>query len=242
MISLIMCSRKKDNPQSDLPAFMASLLKRTQNPNGVELLIKFDEDDCEFPTVPVISPIVIKATTSARRRGYADLHLGYRDLRPLVNPRSSIVMAVADDFICAVDGWDTILERASEGRDYFVLEGHNSPGLALNAPDVAEIDIAPAWSKKLLDSCDWDFFTYATDGWTHYLQHYLMADHGLKISIPVPRSFHRNTNPAIDGPSGPRWNKERREMLDAFQNTSGFSQLKLQASVVAAQIGIFITV
>ena len=171
MISLLVCSRVEDNANSQLPELLASLAYTTSNYDNFELLIKFDDDDAKAEEL--ISsfdqyPFQIKHRIDERSRGYVDLHLFYNRLLPMMDPKTEIIGAIADDFVFTVRGWDEIIlgKRGIFEDDIFIIHGRFHPpydradheghpfNLGFNIDELEDlkiIDEAPMWSRKLID-------------------------------------------------------------------------------------------
>jgi hypothetical protein len=209
VISFIMCHRKHGNTNSDIPRFLQSLESAVDDPSNVEILIKMDDDDME--AVVPFSSITIKSVRTPRRRGYADLHLGYKDLMGMVDSRARFISAVADDFVCVRRGFDK--EILAINREFCIIEGCKSHSFCSNDEFV---DPNPFWSRALLDICAWDFGTFATDMWSHRIQSEV---DGLSVFLGN-KVFERVVDLSIDGRGGSRWNNERAEMIATVRGDS----------------------
>ena len=217
MISLIICHRNIGNTNSNLNRLVSSLISKTSNFSNVEILIKSDDDDCV--SIPE-SPITSKHIITPRRRGYADLHLGYQDLRQLVNENTIFVGAIADDFECVLQDWDKAILNSKDG---FVLEAnqHYFPVENLSS---SPVDPCPFWERAVLDVCDWDWGCFATDMWTYLILNRLP---GL-ARFSGDKMFNRHVDLNIDWVNGSRWHNERKEMLDIVQSREYQSKIEEQ--------------
>jgi hypothetical protein len=179
MISIIVTSRVLGNVNHNIKELVRSLAEHSQQPEEVELLVKFDNDDDAAYEVnaSLLSrtlPFRIKTCCGDRGRGYIDIHHGYNQLLSMVNPRCQIVIAMADDFTVERD-WDAALRSAATGGgDYFIIHHRPHPlpkrrflkyrsetwepkfNLETNmfhGENLYIVDEAPAWSFKLLSAC-----------------------------------------------------------------------------------------
>lgn len=221
MISLIVCHRPNSN--SNLDRLFKSLEKMTSDINNIEVCIKTDEP-IDFPR----TTLAIKNVITDGRRGYADLHLGYQDLRSVV--AGDIVTAVSDDFECIAQDWDVAIEQAAKQfpDGIFVIFGdkYDKP-FPIDDLSYAQVDPNPLWSKKLLDLCNWDFGCFATDMWSYLLCHFALAE-GFDFSSRSRKIFHRHVDMMIDSSSGARWYQERKEMIDLVSSQSYQDKIKEQ--------------
>ena len=225
MISLIVNSRKKGNPNSNLRGLLDSLRDRG-DPSRLEVLIKFDEDD-EIPGYIGNYPFKVKALVEPRYRGYTDIHIGYGDLAGMIDDRTTIVGAVGDDFFCINDDWmdlvfnakgDIIHTRPHPRMTY--PAGIYPPNFKTDTPfdvsfdidqmdELYVVDENPFWSRKLLDLCDYNFLISFSDAWTLALEKVLWDEYQVNKTSFIPKIFHRETYVG-DKIADPQWAGDRK--------------------------------
>src|SRR3984885_2425994 len=102
MISVLFCSRAKDNPASNLPRLLDSAVEfvHPDERDKIEFLIKFDDDDDTRPADSFFAkyPFSIRTFTWARGEGRHYLHHAQEYLFTQRDPRSRFLIMTADDF------------------------------------------------------------------------------------------------------------------------------------------------
>ena len=230
MISILVCSRISDNKNFGLPNLLESLKRSSTNYENFEVLVKFDSDDKKVDRVlPKLDtyPFKIKYLIEPRGRGYIDLHVSYNRLFSLVDERSVVIGAMADDFNIIQEGWDEIvLSKINVFPDQvFIIHGRPHPpssrknyqeqkfylDFGINSlEDLSIIDEAPLWSRKLLDICGGLGHLSFTDAWTLCLEYYLFHRCGLNRTIFLEQPIiYRTLNETIDQQIASRWWTDR---------------------------------
>jgi len=102
MISIIFCSRVKDNPDSNLPRLLDSAVTyiAPEERDQIEFLIKFDDDDDQRVPDAVLAryPFPIRTFVWSRGEGRHHLHHAQEYLFAQRDPRSRFCLMTADDF------------------------------------------------------------------------------------------------------------------------------------------------
>ncbi len=102
MISVIFCSRVKDNPDSNVARLLNSAVAHVAaNERGrIEFLIKYDDDDDARPPERFFSayPFSIRRFVWSRGEGRHSLHHAQEYLFTQRDPRSRFLLMMADDF------------------------------------------------------------------------------------------------------------------------------------------------
>lgn len=223
----------------------------SSNYNNFEVLVKFDSDDKKVNAIlPKIEtyPFTIKYLIEPRGRGYIDLHIYYNRLFSLVDERSVVIGAMADDFEVTQKGWDEIvLSKTSVFQDQiFIIHGRPHPPncrenyqeqkFFLNfdisrLDDIAIIDEAPMWSRKLLDICGGLGHLSFTDAWTLMLEYYLFHRCSMNRTIFLDQPIiHRRVNEQVDTKRSPRWWTDRANNF-AFAESNFYNTLVEQQAL-----------
>jgi hypothetical protein len=102
MISVIFCSRVKDNPDSNVKRLLDTALAhiRPEERDKIEFLIKYDNDDDQRPPDRFFAgyPFQIKTFVWSRGEGRHYLHHAQEYLFTQRDPRSRFLLMTADDF------------------------------------------------------------------------------------------------------------------------------------------------
>ena len=230
MISLLVCSRISGNKNWSLLNLLDSLRCMSSNYKNFEILVKFDSDDKKVRRVlPRLDtyPFKIKYIIEPRGRGYIDLHVSYNRLFSLIDKRSIVIGAMADDFEIIQKRWDeVILSKAEKFPDQiFIIHGRPHPPSSRknyeeqkfyldfdvnNLEDLAIIDEAPFWGRKLLNICGGLGHISFTDAWTLYLEYFLFHKYKIKRTLFVEHPVvYRKLHEEIDKPISSRWWTDR---------------------------------
>lgn len=109
MISVIFCSRVKDNPDSQLLRLLDSVVAHTTpaEREQIEFLIKLDSDDDERPSAADLAkyPFRIRTFTWSRGEGRHGLHHAQEYLFAQRDPGSRFCLMTADDFLFTRSGF-----------------------------------------------------------------------------------------------------------------------------------------
>ncbi len=128
MLSVLFCSRRKDNPDSDLPRLLDSTVE-TLSPAEyaqIEFLIKLDDDDSEQLPASFYEkyPFPIRRFTFSRAEGRHSLHHAQEYLFAQRDRRSRWCLMTADDFYFTRKGW---LSEILAVPDEYCIMGYVRP-------------------------------------------------------------------------------------------------------------------
>lgn len=111
MISVLFCSRVKDNPDSNLPRLLDSAVTHIapHERGQIEFLIKYDADDDQRPSDSFFAryPFSIRTFSFSRGEGRHSLHHAQEYLFAQRDPRSRFCLMTADDFVFTRSGFVT---------------------------------------------------------------------------------------------------------------------------------------
>src|SRR5262249_57923198 len=128
MISIIFCSRVKDNPDSNLPRLLDSAVTyiAPEERDQIEFLIKFDDDDDQRVPDAVLAryPFPIRTFVWSRGEGRHHLHHAQEYLFAQRDPRSRFCLMTADDFYFTHSGF---VSEILNIPDEFVILGPTPP-------------------------------------------------------------------------------------------------------------------
>lgn len=118
MLSIVLPSRIKNNPDSNLHRFIESICDTTtpEQREKIEILIKFDNDDDLVPDIyrnPVLDAKGMRVRTFfyERGEGRADINNVISYLGTLVDEKCELIMNAADDFVFDNDTWFNEIEE-----------------------------------------------------------------------------------------------------------------------------------
>src|SRR5438876_10670395 len=128
MISVIFCSRVKDNPDSNVRQLLDSAVDhlRADERDQIEFLIKYDEDDDGRPPERFFAgyPFQIRTFVWSRGEGRHYLHHAQEYLFTQRDPRSRFCLMTADDFYFTRTGF---VSEILAIQDEFCIIGHCRP-------------------------------------------------------------------------------------------------------------------
>lgn len=262
MISILVNSRAEGNVNQSLLKLLYSLKVSTNQPENIELLVKYDADDMDFPALRESIKqsdykFKIKFAIGLRDRGYIDIHKGYNQLLEMIDNRCRIIVAMADDFTCN-GGWDDrAREAVKDAGDLFILHQRPHPYLEgeptgilnafrdkhdvdkfamemdmFDASNLHIIDEAPMWSRRLIDTVG--FFPVSfTDAWTLALEYCLWQNHKINITKFMTEIYINRTTCAVDQPGNERWYTDRKWNFDYIKSNDFRELVADQASYIA---------
>ena len=145
MISFLFSCRMKGNPDHNLTALIQSFIHFTtpEERKQCEWLIKFDDDDSDAVQLKksleeANLDFTIKPFTWARNGGRNSLHEVQSLLYGYINPQSTWIHVIADDFVFTRSNFVTDILNSDSN---FTLIGIEDRGY----------DLAPCFSRKLLE-------------------------------------------------------------------------------------------
>src|SRR6516225_10670202 len=128
MITVIFCSRVKDNPDSNIKRLLDSAVAHTspQERKQIEFLVKYDDDDDRRPPDSFFAgyPFPVRTFAWSRGEGRHSLHNVQEYLFAQRDPRSRFCMMTADDFSFTRTGF---VSEILAVPDEFCIIGHNRP-------------------------------------------------------------------------------------------------------------------
>ena len=198
MISIILSSRVKNNPNSNIHRLLRSIQSCGGDMKNCEVLIKYDYDDDEKPKDKEFNyPFNIKTFTWDRYDGRYSLHIDYQYLFMEIDERSKLVINIADDFYFTRT--NIFNELLSITDDYLIIFSHDHKE--------AENDINYRIKKKFFSDCELMVmstklitilggfgFQPNTDNWTQLLHVILIQKYNINISKKVEVFYERCTS------------------------------------------------
>jgi hypothetical protein len=128
MISVIFCSRVKDNPDSNVKRMLDTAVEhvRPDERDKIEFLIKYDADDDQRPPDSFFAqyPFAIRTFVWSRGEGRHYLHHAQEYLFAQRDPRSRFCLMTADDFYFTRTGF---VSEILSVQDEFCIIGHCRP-------------------------------------------------------------------------------------------------------------------
>ena len=177
MISVIFCSRVKDNPASDLQGLLDSAVAHTspEERERLEVLIKYDADDDGRPPDRVFAayPFPVRTFTWSRGEGRHYLHHAQEYLFAQRDRRSRFCLMIADDFRFTRPNFVSDILAVP---DEFCILSHNRPpieayaGIYENEAAIREWvvsigEMAPVFSARLVEVCQNFGWQSNVDSW-----------------------------------------------------------------------------
>jgi hypothetical protein len=177
MLSVLFCSRVKDNPASNLPRLLDSAVEyiRPSERDKIEFLIKYDDDDDQRPPDGFFAryPFTIRRFVWSRGEGRHSLHHAQEYLFAQRDPRSRFLLMTADDFYFTRTGF---VSEILAVPDEFCIIGHNRPPieafagiyeqvLAIRQWNVAFGEMSPVVSARLIEVCQNFGWQSNVDSW-----------------------------------------------------------------------------
>jgi hypothetical protein len=177
MISVLFCSRVKDNPASDLKRLLDSTADFTTPDERaqIEFLIKYDEDDDLRPPDNFFDqyPFTVRRFVWSRGEGRHSLHHAQEYLFTQRDPRSRFCLMTADDFYFTRPGF---VSEILAVPDEFCIIGHSRPPVeafegiyeneeAIRRWNVAFGELSPVVSARLIEVCQNFGWQSNVDSW-----------------------------------------------------------------------------
>jgi hypothetical protein len=193
MISVIFCSRVKDNPDSNVKRLLDSAVEyvRPDERDKIEFLIKYDDDDDLSPLDSFFAgyPFSIRTFSWSRGEGRHYLHHAQEYLFTQRDPRSRFCLMTADDFVFTRSNFVTEILNV---RDEFCILGHNRPEIesyagiyeneeAIRRWVVAFGLLSPVISARLIEVCQNFGWQANVDSWVMGLSVVLYDLYGIVI-------------------------------------------------------------
>ncbi len=152
MISLILSSRVKNNPDSNIGRMLESLSACVSLPSNVEVLIKYDSDDDAMPPKSLFDryPITCRTFQWSRGEGRHSIHNDHMYLFAQHDPRSRFAMIVSDDFTFTRPGFDADILGIP---DEFCFVGQQALDLARCAGRMFDPEVQSYWVNNGWSVC-----------------------------------------------------------------------------------------
>jgi hypothetical protein len=185
MISVLFCSRAKDNPDSGLRRLLDSTAAHTTpaEREQIEFLIKFDtDDDGRIPDAELAKyPFAVRTFAWSRGEGRHALHHAQEYMFAQRDPRSRWCLMTSDDFYFTRSGF--VSEILAE-EDEFCILGHRRPAIECYAGVYEQEEKVREWvvsfgpwspvvSARLIEVCQ-------NFGWQANVDSWLM---GLSVAL-----------------------------------------------------------
>jgi hypothetical protein len=177
MISVLFCSRVKDNPDSNLKRLLDSAAEfvRPDERDKIEFLIKYDEDDDQRPPDDFFRqyPFTVRTFVWSRGEGRHYLHHAQEYLFAQRDPRTRFCLMTADDFFFTRPGFVSDILAVP---DEFAIIGHCRPPVeafegiyeneeAIRRWNVAFGCLSPVVSVRLIEVCQNFGWQSNVDSW-----------------------------------------------------------------------------
>jgi hypothetical protein len=235
MISVIFCSRVKDNPDSDVRRLLDSAVRYVSpaERSQIEFLIKYDDDDDERPPDSFFAgyPFPVRTFVWSRGEGRHSLHHVQEYLFAQRDPRSRFCLMTADDFRFIRPHF---VSEILSVPDEFCIIGHGRPPIealsvgyeteeATRRWTVSFGALSPVVSTRLIEVCQNFGWQSNVDSWLMGLSVVLYDLYGVVIWRHMEPYYERGggwglgdtptyNNMEVTGRSGPR-NKYWFELL-----------------------------
>jgi hypothetical protein len=203
MLSVLFCSRVKDNPDSNLPRLLDSAIEMVRGPerDQIEFLIKYDDDDNERPSDAFLAryPFSIRTFVWSRGEGRHSLHHAQEYLFTQRDPRSRFCLMTADDFYFSRPNF---VSEILSIKDEFCIVGHNRPDIesfagiyeqeeAIRRWVVAFGAFSPVISARLIEVCQNFGWQSNVDSWLMGLSVVLYDLYKIVIWNTLPPFYER---------------------------------------------------
>jgi hypothetical protein len=239
MISVIFCSRVKDNPDSNVKRLLDSAVEniRPEECDQIEFLVKYDDDDEQRPPDSFFAgyPFSIRTWVWSRGEGRHSLHHAQEYLFAQRDPRSRFCLMTADDFYFTRPGF---VSEILEVKDEFCIIGHNRPPIELfthNYEDEAAIrkwvisfgGLSPVVSARLIEVCQNFGWQSNVDSWLMGLSVVLFDLYEIIIWRQMKLFYERGSGEGLG--DTPTYNNMELTGLRGPDNKYWFELLRRQA-------------
>lgn len=239
MISVIFCSRVKNNPDSNVRRLLDSAVAYVDpdERDQVEFLIKYDDDDEHRPPDSFFRsyPFAVKTFGWSRGEGRHHLHHAQEYMFCQRDPRSRFCLMTADDFYFTRPGWVSDILSI---KDEFCIIGRNRPNIEAYAGIyeqeeqirkwvVAFGPLAPVVSARLMEVCQNFGWQSNVDSWLMGLSVVLYDMYGVVIWRDLAAFYERGGGPGLG--DTPTYNNMELTYLQGPANKYWFTLLRQQA-------------
>lgn len=203
MLSVIFCSRVKNNPDSNVGRLLDSAMEfvNPQERSQIEFLIKYDDDDDERPPDDFFDayPFAVKRFFFSRGEGRHYLHHAQEYMFAQRDPRSRFCLMTADDFFFTRPNFVTEILNI---KDEFCILGVNRPPIesfagiyeeeqAIRRWVVSIGNLSPVISARLIEVCQNFGWQSNVDSWLIGLSVVLYDLYGVAIWRDMPSFYQR---------------------------------------------------
>jgi hypothetical protein len=246
MLSVIFCSRVKDNPDSDVPALLESALAHLapHEYDKIEFLIKYDDDDDRrLPDSSFAKyPFSVRTFCWSRGEGRHSLHHAQEYMFAQRDPRSRFSLLTADDFCFIRPGF---VSEILALKDEFVILGPIRPGIEcfkgvyerdeeIRRWVVAFGALSPVVSNRLIEVCQNFGWQANVDSWLMGLSVVLYDLYRIIIWKTIEPFYERGGGYGFG--DTPTYNNMELTYLQGPRNRYWFELLRRQARNVYLNI------
>lgn len=239
MLSVLFCSRVKDNPASALPKLLDSTVANLlpHELGQIEFLIKYDDDDDQRPPASFFTqyPFPIRTFCYSRGDGRHSLHHAQEYLFTQRDPRSRWCLMTADDFFFTRPGF---VSEILAVPDEFCIIGHVRPPIeryvgryeeesAIREYNVSFGALSPVVSARLIEVCQNFGWQANVDSWLMALSVVLYDLYRVVIWKEIPEYYERDGGYGLG--DTPTYNNMELTSQKAPQNRYWFELLRRQA-------------
>lgn len=221
IISIIISSRElgRKNP-GNLKTFLTNLKMSLYNTNNIEIIFKFDNDDSlieqSLYEAASFNPELNIKYFFSDRYGYLGLHKAYYECLKVIDPKSYVVVILADDFLCKPNShWDKQLLEAS-------MHLKNEPFIVQDKSKLGQMHDIPIFSKKMIDLVSLGN-SLSVDSWSIDICSIYLKYNLTDYIVYLPEFTHRQTCDYDWGHE--RWNIEREQLIQ-YLNSQEYKELK----------------
>jgi hypothetical protein len=209
LISVIFCSRIKDNPDSNVKQLLDSAAAhvRADERDKIEFLIKFDDDDDQRPADSFFAgyPFSVRTFVWGRGEGRHHLHHAQEYLFAQRDRRSRFLVMTADDFFFTRTGFVSDILSV---KDEFCILGPKRPGIeawagtyqtekAIRQWVVSFGDFSPVISARLIEVCQNFGWQSNVDSWLMGLSVALYDLYAVAIWRTIEPFYERTGGPGL---------------------------------------------
>ena len=239
MLSVIFCSRVKNNPDSNVKRLLdtAAAHVRPDERDKIEFLIKYDDDDEARPPDSFFTsyPFQIRTFAWSRGEGRHYLHHVQEYLFTQRDPRSRFLLMTADDFKFIRTGF---VSEILSIKDEFVIIGRNRPPIenwygvyeqewAVRQWVVSFEGLSPVISARLIEVCQNFGWQSNVDSWLMGLSVVLYDMYGIILWRALPPFYERGGGPGLG--DTPTYNNMELTGMHGPDNKYWFELVRRQA-------------
>jgi hypothetical protein len=239
MLSVIFCSRVKDNPDSNVQGLLDSAAAHVlpEERDRIEFLVKYDDDDDQRPPDDFFAgyPFSIRTFTWSRGEGRHYLHHVQEYLFTQRDPRSRFCLMTADDFLFTRPGF---VSEILNIRDEFCILGPFRPPIesfagiyeqeeAVRRWVVAFGPLSPVISSRVIEVCQNFGWQANVDSWLMGLSVVLFDLYRIIVWQTIAPFYERGGGYGLG--DTPTYNNMELTCLKGPQNKYWFELLRRQA-------------